>query len=101
MTSGEANALASAKNYLDMQGFSRKGLIDQLSSSAGDGYSKADATFAVNHAHADWDQEAVQAAKEYLQTQPMSKTDLTEQLESSAGSQFTPAQAAYATSKAY
>jgi hypothetical protein len=37
MTSGQKNALDSAQSYLDMQGFSKAGLIQQLSSSAGEG----------------------------------------------------------------
>ena len=66
MTSGQENALESAQNYLDMSGFSKAGLIQQLSSSAGDGYSKADATFAANNVDADWNEEAVEAAQNYL-----------------------------------
>jgi hypothetical protein len=101
MTRGQENALASAKNYLDMSGFSRVGLIQQLSSSAGEGFSKADATFAVNHAGADWNAEAVEAAKSYLESTPMSKQALIEQLSSSAGENFTLAQARYAANKVY
>ena len=44
MTSGQANALRSAEGYLSMMGMSKAGLIRQLSSSAGEGYSKSDAT---------------------------------------------------------
>lgn len=46
-TTSQQNAVASAKNYLSLQGFSRHGLIAQLSSSAGEGYSVRDATVAV------------------------------------------------------
>jgi hypothetical protein len=49
MTPEQANALESAQSYVDMSGFSRNGLIQQLSSSAADGYSRADATFAADH----------------------------------------------------
>src|SRR5689334_5295427 len=41
MTRSQANALASATDYLENQSFSKKGLIEQLSSSAGEGYPKA------------------------------------------------------------
>lgn len=101
LTSGQANALEAGQNYIDTMPFSKKGLIQQLSSSAGDGYSKADATFAANHVAADWKKEAVEAAKNYLDTMPMSKDALIEQLSSSAGDKFTPAQARYAASKVY
>jgi hypothetical protein len=65
MTSGQRNALQSAHGYIDMAGFSKAGLIQQLSSSAGEGYSKADATYAANHVGADWNQEAVESAQSY------------------------------------
>jgi hypothetical protein len=84
-----------------MKGFSKAGLIQQLSSPAGDRYTKAEATFAANHVHADWNAEAVESAKSYLDMMPMSKSQLIQQLSSSAGDKFTPAQAAYAASKVY
>ncbi len=75
--------------------FSRAGLIDQLSSSAGSGFSKPDATFAVDHIAVNWNEQAVKAAKEYLATQHFSRSGLIDQLSSPAGSQFTKAQATY------
>jgi hypothetical protein len=57
ITSGQENALESAQSYVDMTGFSKAGLIQQLSSSAGEGFSKADATFAANNVDADWNKE--------------------------------------------
>src|SRR5918992_5964021 len=41
LTSGQENALESAQSYVDMTGFSKAGLIQQLSSSAGEGFAKA------------------------------------------------------------
>ena len=70
-------------------------------SSAGDDFSKADATFAANNVDADWNAEAVEAAEAYLDILPMSKAALIEQLSSSAGDKFTPAQAEYAATKVY
>lgn len=96
MTSGQSNALRAAQNYVDIMPFSKAGLTEQLSSSAGDGYSKADATFAAEHVDADWNAEAVEAAESYLEMMPMSMNALVEQLSSSAGSKFTKAQARYA-----
>jgi hypothetical protein len=101
MTSAQKNAVGSAQNYLDLSGFSKRGLIQQLSSSAGDGYARKDAVFAVNHLSPDWNKEAVQSAKNYLDISPMSKTALIEQLSSSAGDGFTRAQAEYAANKVY
>ena len=101
MTPGQENALKSAQQYLDLSGFSKAGLIDQLSSSAGEGFSKADATYAANHVDADWNAEAVEAAKDYLDISPMSKDALIQQLSSSAGDKFTPEQARYAANKVY
>jgi hypothetical protein len=37
LTTSQENAVASAKSYLSLQAFSRQGLINQLSSSAGEG----------------------------------------------------------------
>src|SRR4051812_27131637 len=63
MTTSQENALESAQSYLDMSGFSRTGLIEQLSSQAGEGFPKADAVWAVNQVDVDWNKEAVEAAK--------------------------------------
>ena len=41
-------AVLSAKNYLKVSGFSRSGLIEQLSSKAGSGFTMAQATYAAN-----------------------------------------------------
>jgi Host cell surface-exposed lipoprotein len=101
MTSGQENALESAQSYIDMSGFSKKGLIRQLSSSAGEGFSKADATFAAKHVDVNWKAEAVESAQSYLDMGGFSKQRLIEQLSSSAGEGFTLAQAQYAADKAY
>lgn len=101
MTSGQENALEAARSYIELSGFSKRGLIKQLSSSAGDGFSKADATFAANNVGADWKQEAVEAAQSYLDMSSFSKQGLIEQLTSSAGDGFTAAQARYAVNKVY
>ncbi|MBF7997508.1 Ltp family lipoprotein [Rahnella laticis] len=66
LTGSQNNAVRSAEQYLSMAGFSRSGLIDQLSSDAGDGYEISDATVAVDSLNIDWNQEAVKSAKQYL-----------------------------------
>jgi flagellar biosynthesis GTPase FlhF len=101
MTSSQKNAVESAKSYLETKAFSKKGLIQQLSSSAGEGFPRADAVFAVNHIDVDWSEQAVKSAREYLDIQSFSKSGLIEQLSSSAGEGFTLAQAQYGVNKAY
>ncbi|WP_300679233.1 Ltp family lipoprotein [Nocardioides sp.] len=100
-TKSQERAIAAAKQYLDTAPFSKAGLIRQLSSSAGSGYPKADAKFAVNHIKVDWNKQAYTAAKNYLDMSPMSLRELTTQLESSAGDGFTHAEAVAGATKAY
>jgi hypothetical protein len=98
-TPSQQNALNAAKDYLSTSAFSKEGLVDQLSSSAGDGYPHKDAVFAVEHLHVNWKQQAVQAAKDYLHTSSFSCNGLVEQLSSSAGDKYTEDQAQYAAKK--
>jgi hypothetical protein len=101
MTSGQENALESAQDYLDMSGFSKQGIIQQLSSGAGEGFPKADAVFAANHVDVNWNDEAVESAQDYLDMSSFSKDGLIDQLSSSAGEGFTVAQAQYAVDMVY
>jgi Host cell surface-exposed lipoprotein len=96
LTVAQENAVGSAKQYLELQGFSRSGLIKQLSSKYGDGYSLADATFAVNSLNVNWNEQAVRSAKSYLELQHFSRSGLIEQLSSKYGDGYTVAQATYA-----
>jgi hypothetical protein len=92
----QQSAITAAEQYLGMdQGFSKKGLIQQLDSSAGSGFSKSLARFAVSHINVNWDHQAALAAKGYMQMGGFSFSGMVQQLESSAGSGFTPAQAVY------
>jgi hypothetical protein len=101
LTQQQQSAVASAKQYLSLgSGFSQQGLIDQLDSSAGGGYSVNDATVAVDSLNENWNAQAVLSAKGYLKTQPFSCSDLTNQLDSSAGGEFTVAQATYGATQA-
>ena len=100
LTASQANAVRSAKQYLSMTGFSREGLIDQLSSDAGEGYSLADATAAVDSLSVDWNENAARSAKQYLQMSGFSCQGLIEQLSSSAGEKYTRAQATYGARQA-
>ncbi|GAA0631236.1 hypothetical protein GCM10009547_38910 [Sporichthya brevicatena] len=99
MTMSQKNAVRSAESYLELMPFSKLGLIRQLSSSAGDGYSKADATFAVNQLKVDWNEQAYRAAQAYVDMMAFSRSGLIQQLTSSAGDQYTNAQATFAVNK--
>ncbi len=101
MTGEQQNALDSAQNYLETTAFSKQGLIDQLSSSAGEGYPKEAAKFAANHVDVDWKAEAVEAAQSYLDMTAFSRQGLIDQLSSDAGDGYTLAQATYAVDKVY
>lgn len=100
LTVTQQQAVEAAQSYLSLgTGFSYQGLLQQLTSSAGSGFSKADAEFAINYLKPNWDQQAVMAAKGYLQLGGFSQSSLLQQLTSSAGSGFTEAQAEYALSQ--
>jgi hypothetical protein len=100
LTGPQKNAVRSAKKYLSLQGFSRDGLIHQLSSDYGDGYSVADATAAVDSLNNDWNKEAVRSAKKYLSLQGFSCKGLIHQLSSSHGDKYTVSQATYGARQA-
>ncbi len=97
----DQQAVDSAQGYLSGgQGFSEQGLLQQLTSSAGEGFTTAQAEYAISHVHPDWDAQAVDAAKGYLgDGQGFSRSSLIQQLASSYGSGFTEAQAEYAVDK--
>jgi hypothetical protein len=100
-TASQQQALDAAQGYLsDGQGFSRAGLISQLTSKYGNGFSTTDATWAVDHSGANWDAQAVTSAKNYMSDgQGFSRSSLIDQLTSPYGSQFTYAQAEYAANQ--
>lgn len=100
LTPVQRNAVRSATNYLSISGFSRAGLIQQLSSDAGDGYPVADATIAVDSLGVDWNENAVRSAKQYLEVSGFSCKGLIQQLSSSAGDKYTIKQATYGAHQA-
>lgn len=100
LTASQEQAVEAAKGYLSMgSGFSREGLLNQLTSSEGDGFSEADASFAVKYLHPDWNAQAVESAKSYMQMGGFSHSSLYDQLTSSEGEGFTSSQAEYALSQ--
>lgn len=100
MTVSQKNAVRTAKSYIKMQGFSRAGLINQLSSEYGSGYNIADATLAVDSMNIDWNRQAVRSANSYLKIMGFSCNKLIEQLSSSYGSKYTESQATYGARQA-
>jgi hypothetical protein len=100
LTGPQNNAVRSARQYLSLKGFSRDGLIRQLSSAAGNGYEVADATVAVDSLGVDWNEEAVKSAKLYLSMTGFSCNGLIQQLSSSAGDGYTESQATYGARQA-
>jgi hypothetical protein len=97
----QQNALQAAEKYLEYTAFSQAGLIEQLSSSAGDKYPEQDAVWAVEHLHGvNWDDQAAKSAKKYLEYTSFSCQGLIEQLSSSAGDKYTQAQAEYGARQA-
>lgn len=100
LTGPQRNAVRSANQYLSMTGFSRDGLIAQLSSSAADGFDVSDATVAVDSLNVDWNQEAVRSAKQYLSMTGFSCKGLIKQLSSRAGDKYTVSQATYGAKQA-
>lgn len=100
LTGPQRNAVRSAESYLSFAGFSRRGLIDQLSSPYGDGYDVADATVAVDSLFVDWNEQAVRSARQYLELTGFSCSGLIQQLSSDAGDKYTEAEATYGAQQA-
>lgn len=89
---GEKNAVHAAISYLNYTAFSRDGLINQLSSEYGEGYTKDEAIFAVDfleeHSLVDWKEQAIRSANSYLDYTAFSRTGLIKQLSSEYGEMF-------------
>ena len=76
-TTGEKNALRSAREYLSFSAFSYTGLIKQLEY---EGYSTEEATYAADNCNANWNEQAAKSAKEYLDISSFSRQGLIDQL---------------------
>jgi len=94
LTAGQENAIRSAVSYLEMSGFSRAGLIDQLKF---EGYSAEDATVAVDSLNVDWKEQAARSAESYLEMSGFSRSGLIDQLKFEG---YTQEQAEYGVTKA-
>lgn len=76
-TTGEKNALRSAREYLNFSAFSYTGLINQLEY---EDYSTEEATYAADNCNANWNEQAAKSAKEYLDMSSFSRQELINQL---------------------
>lgn len=90
------NALKKAEVYSNTMHMSKKGIYDQLTSSAGEKFPKDAAKYAVDNVEADWNKNALEKAKVYQNDMSMSKSAIRQQLTSSVGEKFTKAEADYA-----
>lgn len=93
LTNEQKNALRSAESYIAMTGYSRNGLIKQLSSEYGDKYSVEDATMAVDSLDVDWSIQAERSAKSYLEMMGHSRDGLIQQLSSDYGDGYSKEEA--------
>jgi hypothetical protein len=100
LTAAQRNATRSAQAYLRVSGFSRQGLIDQLSSEFGDQYRVEDATVAVDNLNVDWNAQAARSAAAYLRISGFSCQGLIDQLSSDFGDKYTEAQARHGAREA-
>ena len=89
VTLSQQNALKKAKTYLEFSGFSRSGLIKQLEFEK---FPSKDATYAVDHCGANWNEQAIKKAKSYLEFSSFSAQGLIDQLKFEG---FTQEQAEY------
>ena len=94
LTAGQSNAMRTARDYLGVLAFSRSGLIKQLEF---EGYSNADATFAVDAIDVDWNEQAAKSARQYLDVMGFSRSGLINQLMFEG---FTRQQAEYGVTEA-
>ena len=92
-TLSQKNAVKAAENYIRIMPFSRDGLIKQLKY---EGYSTADATYAVDKLKIDYNKQALKAAETYLDMMAFSRSGLIKQLKYEG---YTTKQATYAVDK--
>lgn len=76
-TTGQKNALSTAKSYLAYTAFSYSGLIKQLEY---EGFPKEEAVYGVDNCGADWKEQAAKMAKSYMNYSSFSRKGLIEQL---------------------
>ena len=78
ITTGQANALKSAKSYLELMAFSKEGLKSQLEYEQ---YSSSEISYVINNCIANWNEQALKCANSYLGLMGFSEKSLRSQLE--------------------
>lgn len=76
-TTSQANAVEQAEDYLDYSAFSKSGLVKQLKY---EGFSTADANYAIDHITVDWMLQAAKQAASYMDYSAFSRSSLIKQL---------------------
>ena len=89
----QSNAVKAAENYLSFTAFSKSGLIKQLEF---EGYSNADASYAVGQISVDWNEQAFKSGENYLSFTSFSRSGLIDQLKFEG---YSNEQATYAVDK--
>jgi len=89
LTVSQENAIEKAESYLAYTAFSKSGLVQQLKF---EGFSSADADFAVANIQVDWNEQADIKAQQYMDQSSFSRSSLISQLKFEG---FTAAQAAH------
>ena len=77
-TKEQEQAVKKAESYLEFSSFSRSGLIGQLEF---EGFTKVDATYAVDKLNVNWKEQAVKSGESYLEFSSFSRSGLIDQLE--------------------
>lgn len=93
VTVSQINAIRKANEYLDIEGFSKIGLIKQLKF---EGFPEADSTYAVDNINVDWNAQARRKGQSYLDISAFSRSGLITQLKFEG---FTNEQATYAANQ--
>ncbi len=95
-----SEAVEAAESYLDVIGYSRRGLYDQMTSEYGSQFLPDEANYAISYLEAnnlvDWYAQAVKVAEKYLESMSYSRQGLYSQLTSDYSEKFTAEQAEYA-----
>lgn len=95
MTPLQAEAVKSAKSYLDGNGFSKQYLTDWMISY--EKFSKEDVEFALDYLKPNWNEQAVLTGQTYLSGGTgMTREGLIEQMSNPNGDKYTKAQATFA-----
>lgn len=90
------NALRKAESYAKTMYMSKAGIYDQLTSSAGEGFTPEAAQYAIDTIQWDWNANALKKAESYQESMAMSPSAIYDQLVSEYGEKFTPEEAQYA-----